>query len=61
MESALERLRRSRAEQDSGCFVAIETSIPEPILKKNEITEPLSEPILKKNKITGPCYSLSDA
>jgi hypothetical protein len=52
MESALERLRRSRDQQDAGCFVAptVANSIPEPILKNTEIKKP-----------SGPCYSLSDA
>ena len=54
MESALERLRRSREAQDSGCFVApSSTKVP---------IQPIAVPVLKKAEVEQKtCYSLSDS
>lgn len=55
MESALERLQRSRAEQDSGCFVA-------PSATKVALPSTIVVPVLKKADVEQKeCYSLSDA
>jgi len=54
MESAFERLRRSRAEQDAISFVAEPAKIAvQPILKKVEV--------VIEQKDSKNCYSLSDA
>jgi len=54
MESALERLRRSRDQQDAGCFVA-------PSIAKG-VLQPIATPVLKTvPSEQKPCYSLSDS
>ena len=54
MESAFERLRRSREQQDAGKFVAEPAKVVlQPILKKVEVAV--------EQKDSKNCYSLSDA
>jgi len=57
MDSAFERLRRSREQQDAGCFAmqpVIVSAKPSTVLKQ-------ADAVVVEQKDTKNCYSLSDA
>ena len=54
MESAFERLRRSRDQQDAGCFAMQQVVKPVAVLKQVDA-------VAIEQKETKNCYSLSDA
>jgi hypothetical protein len=54
MESAFERLRRSRDQQDAGCFAV------QPVIKPTVVLKQV-DAVAIEQKDTKNCYSLSDA
>jgi len=61
MESALERLQRSRAAQDTGKFMVQRQSVSPPVLKKVDEIPGQKDPGARKGELSAHCYSLSDA
>jgi hypothetical protein len=65
MESALERLRRSREAQDTGTFVIQQVAavqpVSPPLLKKGDEIPGQKDPPVRKGELSAHCYSLSDA
>lgn len=55
MESAFERLRRSREQQDAGCF-----AVQQPVAKLSTVLKQV-DVVAVEQKDTKNCYSLSDA
>ena len=61
MESALERLRRSREAQDTGKFMIPHVAASPPLLKKGNEIPGQKDSSARKGELSAHCYSLSDA